>query len=327
MKQSPRRRYWTKKRVDEALLRFAVEYKIIVTSSEHYAQLTADTGRSCVGSKNRYPSFATVLHYYPNFRAAWRALGVTTPRCVPNASEDWTPEEDWFIREAIGIFSRKEIAAYIQRTENAVHRRIYDLGLNTREARGWSAFRLSRVSGISEVVIRTYQDRGELPYFQGTTSNFMDPADFLCITQIDWTNPPAELAQAVRQSLMERVAKILSGQDWRKGRLYQVHRKRITNHKWGGKWVIPPPPKPKDIKIDDQVICTKAHGSRTGVLGRTGVVKHVYWTPNLKSGERAGLGACWMARVEFKKLKRHGKDDPRVTYTLPIDAVQKVEAR
>lgn len=327
MKQTRRRKYWTRERVIEALHRFAREYKVIVTSSEHYARLTANIKRSTTGSRNVYPSFATVLQHFPNFRAAWRACGVKPPRCVNQSREVWTPEEDWFLREAIGILSRKEIAAYLERTEDAVHHKLYELGLNTREARGWSVFRLSRVAGISEVVIRTYQDRGELPYFKGTTSNFMDPADFLCITQIDWTNPPAELAHAVRQSLMQRVAKILSGQDWRKGRIYQVHRKRVTNRRWNGKWVLPPPPPPTELRIDDVVRCERAHGSRTGVVGREGVVKHIYWTPNTKYGERSSLGACWMVRVEFKKLKRHGKDDPRVTYTLPVDAVQKVEMR
>lgn len=326
MKQSKRRKVWTKERVDAALLRFAVEYKIIVTSSEHYAELTAHTRRSTSGARNRYPSFATVLHYYPNFRAAWRALGVKTPRCVSQSAEPWTADEDWFLRESIGILSRNEIAAYLERTPDAVHRRLYDLGLNTREARGWSAFRLSRVTGISECVIRTYQDRGELPYFKGTTSNFMDPADFLCIRQIDWDDPPAELAQAVRQSLMERLAKILLRQDWRQGRIYQVYRTRKTNARWGGKWIAPPPPVPKPMQIGDQVRCTRATGSRQSVAGRVGVVKHIYWTPNTKYGDRADLGACWMVRVEFKKKKRHGKDDPRVTYSLPIDSLQKVEA-
>lgn len=222
--------YWSESRLLDALRRFAREYGEIVTSSERYCELTKHLPRTTSG-RHAYPSANTILRHFASFRAAWQACGVSTPRCVPNASEAWTPEEDWYLTEACGIYSRKEIAAYLQRTENAVHRRLYDLGVDTREARGWSVFRLSRVTGISEVVIRTYQDRGELPYFKGTTSHFMDPADFLCIQQIDWDHAPPELERAVRQSLMIRLACLIKGQDWRRGRIYQVHRKRSTNRK------------------------------------------------------------------------------------------------
>lgn len=227
--QSQWRVWWTRERVIEALRRFYREFKTAPTATDEWQRLTAGTAVSQHGVGNPYPSSYGVLKHFANFRAAWRAAGVKPPRCVPNTSEAWTADEDWFLAEAIGILTRVEIAAYLERTPEAVHRRIYDLGLNTRTARGWTAHRLARATGVTQQTIRTYMERGELPYYRGTRLIYLDPADCLVVAEIDWENPPEELERAVRSSLMGRLAKLLAGEDWRAGRLYQPHRTRKTD--------------------------------------------------------------------------------------------------
>lgn len=52
------------------------------------------------------------------------------------------------------------------------------------------------------------------------------------LTTVPLIHKEAELADAVRRSLMARLVKILSGQDWRANHPYQPHPRRKTEKRW-----------------------------------------------------------------------------------------------
>ncbi|HMX29109.1 MAG TPA: hypothetical protein PKC13_26220, partial [Blastocatellia bacterium] len=183
--------------------------------------------------------------------------------------------------------------------------------------------RVMRVTQVPDHILRKYADRGDLPYLRGSKCIYVDPADLLIIEEIDWEHPPAELAEAVRHSLMTRLVKILSKQDWRAGRPYQPHPKRTTNRRWSRR-VNSAMPKPVEIIAGDWVRVRQKVPSRPGVKGLIGRVHVVYWSGNRqKAGTaRKAAEACWMARVEFKK-DAAGK---RLNCTLPLAVLEKASA-
>jgi hypothetical protein len=314
--------WWTKGRVIEGMLRFYRDHKFAPTSTEEWHRLTVRTGKSRSGVGNPYPSFNSVLKYFSSFRQAWMAAGVKVNR----SDEPWTPEEDRFIAEGAGIFTRDELAEALDRTPNAVHRRLYDMGVNTRNARGWTFHRVMKASGCPDYILRRYANRGELPYFRGTRLMYIDPADLLVVAEIDWDNPPADLADAVRKSLMGRLVKILSGQDWRAGRLYQPHKANTTDKKHQKRNPPPPVPKPKEIDAGDWVRLTKRLPNGSGIERRRGLVHVVYWSAyGSQSNHRRGRddGGAWVARVEFKGNQE--KNQPRLQRVLPLDALAKAQ--
>jgi hypothetical protein len=316
---SYREKWWTRQRVLDGLRRFYRDFGCAPTSTAAYQERQQFTGSSNTGVGNPYPSSYGVLKYFASFREAWKAIGIETDR----AWEAWSPEEDWFLTEGAGILSRKELAEALNRTPNAVHRRLYDLGIHTYKARGWTFHRVMRVTQVPDHIIRKYADRGELPYFRGSKCIYVDPADLLVIEEIDWEHPPAELAEAVRHSLMTRLVKILSGQDWRSGRPYQPHPKRTTSRRWS-RHVKSSLPKPVEIIAGDWVQVRQKVPARPGVKGHIGYVHVVYWSGNRqKAGTaRTAAEACWMARVEFKK----GTARKRLNCTLPLTVLEKVSA-
>jgi hypothetical protein len=163
------RTYWTKRRVQDGLRRFWIDKQQTPTSSEAYHELTQPhgaTGRA----PGRYPSFYAVLRWFPSFRAAWESIGLQQDRWW----EHWSELDDWYLREGAGILTRKELAADLRRSPDAVHRRLYDLGIHTWERWGWSAYRIQRAAGISESVLRRYMRRGELPYLRGSRVVYVD---------------------------------------------------------------------------------------------------------------------------------------------------------
>lgn len=222
-----RERWWTRARVLEGLKRFYRDFGFAPTSIAAYQERQQFTGASNTGVGNPYPSSYGVLKYFQSFRQAWAAVGLKTDR----AWETWSPEEDWFLTEGAGIFSRQELAEALDRSPNAVHRRLYDLGIHSYQARGWTFHRVMQVTGLPGHIIRKYADCGELPYLRGSKCLYVDPADLLVIEEIDWGRPPEELAAAVRRSLMARAVNILSGRDWRAGQPYQPHPTRTTSRR------------------------------------------------------------------------------------------------
>ncbi len=179
--------WWTKERVISGLIRFYRERKVVPTGQDEYHQMVKGSG---MASRRRYPSAYSVLRHFATFRQAWKAAGVP----VNNAEEEYTALEDWYIREAIGIIPRAEIARDLDRSEGGVKRYMYQNGLNIRRAIGWTIHRTEAVTQVPARVIIRYMDRGDLPYYRGTQCVYIDPADLLVVEEIDWTNPPADVS-------------------------------------------------------------------------------------------------------------------------------------
>jgi hypothetical protein len=267
-----------------------------------------------------YPSASAILRHFPSFREAWGAAGVAVDR----AWEPWSADEAWYVREAIGILPRAEIAADLKRSDAAVKRWLYDHALRIKDALGWTAHRFERVAQVPAHRLRGYMDRGELPYYGGSKCTYFDPADFLVVEEVDWARPPAELERAVRRSLIERVVRTLDGRDWRAGRLYQPHplRKTDRHYRWG-KRLAKPGPKPIGLEAGDWVRVCRPVPARPHCQGRVGQVRLVYWTVNrqAKNSARETPEPQWMARVEFKRERRLSYG-ARVTYSLPLAALE-----
>lgn len=304
------------------MLRFYRDHKFAPTSTEEWHRLTVGTGKSRSGAGNPYPSFNGVLKYFRSFREAWTAAGIRVNRNW----EPWTAEEDRFIAEGAGILTRDELAEALDRTPDAVHRRLYDMGVNTRNARGWTFHRVMRVTGCPDYILRRYANRGELPYFRGTRLLYLDPADLLVVKEIDWSNPPEDLARAVRRSLMDRLVKILQRQDWRAGRLYQPHPANLTGKRHQKRNPPPATPKPNTVSAGDWVKLAQKAAKKipnaSGIAKRVGLVHTVYWSAygsqsNRRRGDRDG--GAWVARVEFKGSRK--KNLPRLNRILPLDAL------
>jgi hypothetical protein len=312
-----REQWWTRQRVLDGLRRFHRDFGIAPTSILAYQEHQQFTGKSNTGVGNPYPSSYGVLKYFSSFREAWAAVGIKTDR----AWETWTPEEDWFLTEGAGILSRKELAEALERSPNAVHRRLYDLGVHTYKARGWTLHRVMRITQVPDHILRKYADRGDLPYLRGSKCIYVDPADLLVVEEIDWEHPPIELAEAVRHSLMTRLVKILRGQDWRAGCSYQPHPKRTTSRRWSRR-IKSSIPKPVEIIAGDWVEVRRKVPSRPDLTGQIGYVHVVYQSDNKQkaSSARSAAEACWLARVEFKR----GATGKRLNRTLPLAALAKV---
>lgn len=303
----------------EGLQRFYRDHRVAPLSSDQWQELTKGTGGDRRGVGNPYPSFYGVLRHFSSFREAWTAAGVWVNRDW----EPWTAEEDSFIAEGAGVFARKELAEALGRTPNAVHRRLYDIGVHTYEARGWTFNRVMRVTGLPDYILRRYANRGELPYFRGSKCLYVDPADLLVIAEIDWNNAPAELAEAVRKSLMTRLVKIMGGQDWRAGRLYRPHRTTTTTkyHKRN-----PPPAiaKPNHVDVGDRVRVVKIDPNRPEINGRAGYVHTIYWSAygGMSAARRGNdAGGAWVARVEYKRDPKQNL--PRLNRIVPVLMLRK----
>lgn len=317
-----RRTWWTRERVLAALVRFHREFGLAPLSSERYHHLQTPTGTGNYAPARPYPSASAVLRHFPSFRAAWSSAGILVDR----SSEPWTELEEWYLSEGAGILSRKELASDLRRTEGAVNRRLRDLGINSYRNHGWTLHRVERAAQVPRHLLEKYLFQGLLPYFRGSKTIFVDPADLLCVEEIDWRNPPAELEADARRSLARRMIAILSGRDWREGRLYRSDRIAKTDRRYA-RTAVKSTPKPTHVGPGDRVRVVREVESRPGVAGREGVVHLVYWSqqrhrpgPGRRTSRDDGEPG-WMARVEFAKMKRHGNDRPRVTYSLPADAI------
>ncbi len=306
--------WWTKERVLTGLLRFYRERKAAPTAFHLYHDLVKGSG---MAADRRYPSSYAVFKHWPTMRQAWKAAGVP----IDNAEESYTDLDDWYIREAIGILTRAEIARDLGRTEGGLKRRMYELGLMCRRSVGWTQHRIEEVAQVPSHLLRKYMDRGDLPFYRGSTFLFFDPADLLVVGEIDWTNPPAELERDVRRSLVERLVRILRGEDWRAGRLFQSHAIRTTDKRWR-MGLSKPGPRPNGIVAGDLVRCVGKVEDRVVSRDRVGVVHLVYWRRNTNRS-RSDSEPCWIARVEFAKT-RHRGEGVRVTYGVPLAALEKV---
>jgi hypothetical protein len=316
-----RRRWWTRARVIEGLRRWYRDYGTAPLSTEAWHALNKNSG---MGPQRRYPSFFAILSHFASFREAWTTVGVEVNR----GHEEWTALEDWYLLEAIGILSRVEIARDLNRTADAVHRRIYDLGQNSHTRLGWSIHRLSGATGVPEHTFRSYMAWGDLPFFRGTKINYVDPGDLTMVTEIDFEHLSPELEQDMLRALRTRLVKVLAGRDWRANRLYKSQPSvtgrigRDVGHTH--RTTLKPVARPNDIQVGEYVRVIELVPERSESLGRIGLVHRIYPANRKYSYMRTdGSGALWMARVEFKSCHNRSRA-PRVTMSLPLSALARV---
>jgi hypothetical protein len=217
------------------------------------------------------------------------------------------------------------------RTEPAIKRRLYELGVSCYNRWGWTVNHLAQVTGVSAAIISKYMDHGKLPFFQGNRCLYIEPADFFVIQEYDWAkaNHPRELEEAVRKSLMQRLAFVLLRFEWRK---YSYHRIAPRVDIFTGRIKQPrtinPPPdnKPKHIVVGDWVVITGEWGRMPGAKGRIGQVKNIVWSPQARRATQKSPARppLWVATVEFRKMKSHGRPEyPRVRYNVPVDFLER----
>ena len=319
---APRRTWWTRERVLAGLRRFHAEHGVVPTSTEEWHRLTARRGArgGGPGAHRPYPSFYGVLRYFPTFRQAWSAAGVLIDR----AMESWTELDDWYVREGTGLIPRRELARDLQRSADAVHRRLYDLGLHSYQRWGWTLHRVERVAQVPRHVLQTYLDRGDLPYLRGSKVIFVDPADLIVVREIDWERTPAELVEAARHGWRTRLVKVLAGLDWRAEQPHRAQPINRTDRRWGPR-LVRPGPRPVGIVAGDWVRVAAPVASRPHCLGRAGLVHLVYFSFNRdrKNPARTTSEPQWIARVEFKSQGPRSRG-PRVTYTLPLASLEPI---
>ncbi len=189
------------------LRRFYQDRSVAPTSTEDWHQLTGRHGcrGGGPGTRRPYPSLYAVLRYFDTFRQAWAAAGIDVGR----RQESWSELEDWYLREGMGLIPRTELARDLHRTPDAIHRRLYDLGLHSYQRWGLTLHHVERVAQIPRNRLQTYIERGDLPYLRGSKCVYVDPGDLLVVQEIDWQHPPAEtggsrasgLAGAPRQAV------------------------------------------------------------------------------------------------------------------------------
>jgi hypothetical protein len=336
--------WWTRERVIEGLKRFYQDFGYASTATQDYQERAQFSGvirdgrSSNKGWEQKYPSSYAVLKHFSTLREAWAAAGIHTDRHW----EPWTAEEDWFILESCGILPRKEVAAYLDRSEPAVKRRIYDLGggttargknpLKSHTRWGITVHAAQTALGLGGNVVDKYITHGTLPMFRGNRCIYLNPADLLVIREVDWTREdllPADLVAWIRLALVQRICKLLKGENYRFTEIYKFLPPKVKKPREKGTFrAADVPPRPNDLNAGENVVLLAPYPALPQVsAGRIGIIKQIYYSwQNAKrrgqSGERRG--ACWMARVEFPK-RRAGKNtaETRIYYTLPLEVLSR----
>jgi hypothetical protein len=193
-----RARYWTRERIVDALRNFYRANGFAPTASAEWGQHTAGGGNA---PGRPYPSFQTILNEFGSLIQAWDAAGVGVIRNW----EAWSPEEDWYLREAAGILTRMEIARDVRRTPEAVHRRLYDLGIDSRHCHGWSGEQIRKSAGIAQYTLQRYMLRKRIDWIVGTRSFFFQPEELVVIEEIDWAKADPALVHAVKRGHVKRI--------------------------------------------------------------------------------------------------------------------------
>ncbi len=165
-----RRVWWTRERVLAGLRRFYREHHAAPTNCDEWAALTMS---HTLPPRRPYPCHATIFRYFPTLRQAWAAAGIRTDR----QHEDFTPEEHWYLREAAGLVSRKEMARDLRRTPQAVKTYLHQYGLHSYQMQGWSLTHAAEQTGISVYWLRRFIAAGQLTAVQGSKCIFVRPEE------------------------------------------------------------------------------------------------------------------------------------------------------
>lgn len=333
-----RNAFWTRERVIQGLKNFYADFGFCPTDDGQFNDHRSFTGRAPDGRVSlaawhqRYPSTYGINKFFKSMREAWEAAGFDMNR----AFMEWSTTEDWFVLESVGILPREEVSKLLKRSVPAIKRRLYDLG-DIRSYNRWGVTLTcaEKMLGLGISVIRKYLDLGIIPYFKGHKLYYLNPADLLKVQEVDWTKPVApELDKLIRNAIAQRISKMAAhGADWRKYELYQFHK---TKERYTGRIRNPRqsafsklyPPAPNGIAAGDWVQITRkmAHFASDVSANRKGIVKALLYSPQQVKRLDGVKRACWIARVEFPKMRKiRGEASRRVKYSIPLDCLVKVD--
>jgi hypothetical protein len=348
--RSGRHSLWTRDRMIEAGADFFRRFGAAPTSANWWQEaIKGYRNESLPGKVGLYPGFDTIRRFgrwrgmrdfWLDVRHAHPELGIHTDM----TDMPWRPIEDWFITESVGILPRDEVVRLMSesgcgRTDAAIKRRLYDLGVNSYSRWGWTINHAERVTGISGETFRKYMAHGRLPYYRSHKCIYIDPADLLVVEEYNWKKKrhPKELDEAVRKSLALRLCYALLGYDWRR---YAYHRARPEHEFYAGRVAAaygkrtpaplpgPRPEKNKKLEVGHWVMIDKGWKFKTpGARERKGEVKSIYWSSRSMPATQKSPARppCWMARVELPKVKPHGRPEyRRIIYHVPLDHLTRV---
>lgn len=323
--------YWTRDEIVRGLKRFYEDFKECPLEYHKYHEKAKFAGRYTVGgvektdgAYNKYPSAPTILKYFRSMRNAWTAAGYD----VDQHFEPWSPDEDWFILESVGVLPRSEVAEFLKRTEPAIKRRLYDLGRNNSRNRwGIPISGAAAKLGLGEHVLRKYINYGIIPYFRGNKCFYLNPADLLKIKEIDWASvdEKSELGKLIKRAIVQRALAIITyGSGWREREIYKFNKTKepyqramIPRKALG--MVKTLPSIPNGFKKGDEIQMKRRF--KMIAAGRKGIIKATFFSP-----QKEPQPGFWVASVEFPKLKRFTSERPEsVPYTVPVDYFERVE--
>ncbi len=342
-------RWWTRERMIEAGADFFREFNVAPTNDAWWQEMTAGTARTPTGENsnraklNRFPSCTTIQLEWQGMRSFWVDVKAAHPELEINLDHTdmpWTAIEDWFITESVGILPREEVARLMEesgmgRTEPAIKRRLYDLGVNSYNRWGWTLHKIERVMGVPRDRLVKYIASGELPYFRGSKCIYVDPADLTTIRDYNWAKKrhPKELERDVRASLVRRLCFVLLRFDWQR---FSYHRARpVAEYEAGREEKAArrrpqPSEAPKNIRAGHWVRLTGEWRFKTpGASERVGYVSRVYWSYERQRATQKSPArpACWMATVEMEQVSKHGEKRVgyrRTRYSIPLDKLERV---
>lgn len=123
------KRYWTRERVIEGLVKAASEIRgPLPCCDSSYAAI----------KKGHYdwPTASRVLEMFGSMACGWQAAGVNRKRISMN-NLAWTQREDEFLLDLAGDMTLKQIASRLCRSYASVRRRLYHHGVKARLNQGW----------------------------------------------------------------------------------------------------------------------------------------------------------------------------------------------
>jgi hypothetical protein len=350
-KQSRHRRgWWTRDRMLDAGARFYREHGVAPTNEGWWHSLTQFTADAPGGVSNQghlrpYPSTGPLKKYWKGMRDFWADVAGRFPQLsirIDAGDMPWSPLEEWWITETVGLLTRDEVSRLMYesgmgRTEPAIKRRLYEMGVNSYNRWGITLNHIERLTGVSQATIQKYIAHGALPYFRGAKCIYVDPADLTVVSEYDWSKKrqPKELDRLVRSSLARRLCYALLRFDWRR---FSYHRVRTEEEYFDGRPVprrqrvpkLPAEPKPEHVKVGSHVRLAGEWRFKTpGAKDRVGVVKAIFWSPQRRRATQKSPArpACWVANVELPRVTKHGRPNseyPRTHYNVPVCALEKV---
>jgi len=219
--------WWNRGRVLVGLKHFYEDFNLLPTSAKPYNESKAFTGRlkpngqpSTQGHHSRYPGYACIANHFGGMREAWVAVAMQFPDLginIDRNSQPWTKDEDRLIIDTVGIHPRSHVAKLTKRSEQAIKRRLYDLGINAYDRWGWTVYHSARVLNLQPRRLLRYIREGKLPFLQGHKCIYLDPCDLpLLVQEYDWKRRqyPPELTRALEHFFALRICCLSLHLDW-----------------------------------------------------------------------------------------------------------------